>query len=215
MNEKTFGMRREDDIKEAVNKEFQNVKNLVKLSPPKIVGFKLMIYWTRNKGSEFISMDDPAFVLQEILKGGSLSKKLEEYGKKALIGSKPKGIPAGAKPLAAVVSTEATYATRVLPHDEKSRRVRGMPVLIISGRTENGMRYTSLTPLAEDQDNEDRRLIEPLVEVSKGVFKKLPPPPALVKKLQDLTVDMDDFMIPFFEGYKNGGTPAESFMGIT
>jgi len=132
------------------------------------------------------------------------------------------------------------------PLESGDRKVRGAPVFLVAGRTENGRQSLKLFPIAiteihsielsngkkisgeifkqdkealhvrEGNGKEHRIEHANIAEVQLyNQFRRLgiPPPAELAKKVEAMKELSDDFLAPFFEGYKAGGAdPKDRFL---
>jgi len=186
-----FGMRRQEDLNKVVKKHAREMFKNINERPPRRVFMKVIVYWQHGKDAIYDSMDDPEFVLQEVLAGKrNMYDALVEYGKAARETTQvvnPDNFPVGIS-----ISTETMLADSVVEENE-DRRVFGIPILLVGGRTASGLVSYDLTPLAVDDDYH-RHLSDEA------------PPEELKKKLEAVKELATDFMEPFFAGFEMGGS---------
>lgn len=201
-------MRREEDIEKAVTKHNRKLEKIVRKNQPVYIYLKAIIYWPNKKHSEFDCFDKPQYVLQEIVQGTCLctqephvcmKEKLREYGRRAAKSSRPAGVEEKASPLAITFSVEAVLASSIEPG--KPRKVKGFPVLLVGGRTENGRQFIKAQPIALSANNFP-------------VLGEKPVPEELLKEIERVKDSRVDFMEPFFNGFASGVPPSGSYSVI-
>lgn len=193
-----FAMRRERDIVDAVNKHARLVFRVAQINPPEHLFLKVRIYWTKNKATEVDHLDLPEYVLQQLLQNKSIDNILFAYGQQwAGIKERPKGVQENAKPIGITISAETIFAFNLSPHGDTHQKAKGPPVLIVAGRTATGKHHVKLFPIAlidEEGPMKDFRVLG------------LTAPAVLEDKIEEIKKTAEDFMKPFFDGYKEGGT---------
>ena len=246
-----FAMRRERDITDAVVKHARNAFSVAQLNWPEHLFLKTRVYWTKNKASGIEALDIPEFGLQDVLQNlsirGGMKEILFRYGQKTVAAKdRPKGIPATASPIAISISVETIMVSDWKPMEGGDRKVRGIPVFLVAGRTENGRQALRLYPIAITEiyriklRNGDEIVGALIDEDEKAVYIRdskeneyrikrgdivdkvlcnqlrrlgITPPPELAQKVEAMKELSEDFLAPFFDGYKQGdGDPKDHFI---
>lgn len=204
-----YGMRRDDDIENAVNKQYKKVAKWVASNPPEHIYFSMQVYWTRKAVYPFEKYEPVEIVLQDALEGKSMDEFLQEYGRKAALIAREEKRQI---PQAIVISTEMIMANNREPHSEGKQKVIGIPMFVVAGRTENGrqnvrMESVALTPLKKDANG---NVLPPELQPPPKMFLGKPAPPDLAGRVESMRELISDFLAPFFEGFRNGDDPKTS-----
>lgn len=197
-------MRRERDITDAVNKHARSVFRNAQIHPPEHLFLKTRIYWTKNKANEINCLELPEYVLQHLLQNKSIDNILFSYGQKvAASKERMKGVPENAKPIGITISAETIMASSITPHTDTHHKVKGPPVFIVAGRTATGRQHVKLFPIAIMDDGSERRILG------------LDAPEEWNKRIEATKELAEDFLAPFFEGYKEGGPAVGKFLNAS
>lgn len=186
----SFAMRRKADLEKVVRKHCNRIAKIIKKTPPRRVYMKTTIYWENGKLSEFDSLDEPEYILHDVLVGKGMDNDLLEYGKACKESAAI--MNPGSKPVAVTISTEAMLADSI-KEEAEGMRVIGMPILIVAGRTINGIQMIELFPMLTDDYS------------SRFLVPEMAPPEEIIKRLEDAKEQAVDFMEPFFRGLEEGG----------
>jgi hypothetical protein len=174
------------DVVKAVLKHQRKICRQAANRPPPYIPMKTIVYWNNLTTKVFDYGDKPELVLQDVLRGIDLVDQLAQTG--AVCAS----LSGGRIPIGITVSTETLMADKI-EIGNASRKVNGMPVLLVAGRNASGKMHVSLTPLALD-DSEHRFVPDGAV---------LSAPIALEKKLEAMKEMTTDFMGGFFDAFNN------------
>lgn len=212
MEKEEFGMRRKQDIVAAVNAHKRYVtKDIIKERPQKI-WMRTLVYWKRGRGAKAIefngqNIENPAeqepqcFSFEALMKGevvGGIDVKLRKLGRRSASDARPAGTASDASPLAITLSTEAILVNQKDAANSVGIPIKGIPILIVAGRTANGISTLQLFPCAVTDDEREERIL--------GVR----PPEALVKRIEVIKAQAVDFMSPFFKGYEESALEPET-----
>jgi hypothetical protein len=181
-----FGMRREDDIGMAMQLHLKRLKKLVARSRPKNIRLKMRVYWPDGSYRESDSKDISEYVLQEVLAG-----KDGDVFRKCGLCAAAAAREAESVPVGVTISTETMLADEITPSGT-GVKVRGLPVLLIAGRSAHGKSNIVTMPLALDND-----------KIRYIPTDDMAPPPKIVEKLAALRATATDFLSPFFDGLKS------------
>ena len=152
------------------------------------------VSWDDSSLTKLFFLEDPEFVLQEALIDG-LSQEVSDFGRSC------KEVSRGRKPMSITVSTEAIMALSMLVHDG-TREIKGFPALLVATRKAN------------DRDTEFK--VKLLATDQMGHHCLLPgcQPPEAAVAIREAARKAKDFLAPFFDGFRNGGTTEHKFSMI-
>ena len=205
-----FLMRRERDIKSAVTKHFNEIKNFVEENPQPCVNLRTKLYWSNGETTGLKWFDKPKYVLQETLDNKCCCLKpfikaekhfcfndiLVQFGRAAAISPRLPNLPINAEPLAITIVTETNMAIGIV-NKKRSRHFKGIPVLLGAGRTSNGNKSIKMHPLWVDDPPAEFR------------YYKEDVPTVLVEKIEAMHEVATDFLGIFYDAFRSGIPPTK------
>jgi hypothetical protein len=179
----------QEDLNELVGAYARVVVGNINKNPPSYIRMQTIIYWGENeKSTQFDAPEEDKFILQVVLQGKTLQKKLEDYGKLSINEARPKTVSKVNVPLAIIISLEAIMAnsTEQLPNAKK--KVRGFPVLLVAGHSAEWFQSYLMVPIAHDED--------------KNHWVPHTGPVSLTRKLEAMEELINPFLQPFFDSFE-------------